>query len=344
MVNSGTPDERKVRDVINNAKSFKWNGQNYQVIECAKPTADKGEPKTDTYIKAKNVSTKKIIEIKISTKKRDWAAVENKVTAKRARYIYGEKFIEIVAAQNNELKEIFSSLPLIYFQKKRGNERGTITLGWRYEIMYESAKDKPDGKRRPPRKTGLWIKEEIYPQIYWGKGCAPRHMDAKVNGKIVKNSGIPDWMLIKNKDEIENTDDIFSDLEPIKEFGKKHKELDLTYLKQNYRTELRKECDCGTNYRWILDKCPNCSSKKRKNKASVAIQGMKRELPVWTKWEVVKGKLRGTVVVSTPFKKTSGEVLKNLQDCLTEIRVPDDNSFSIDSLEGKISEDTQCTE
>lgn len=338
-MDSGSSDERKVRDVINSSKTFTWKGSEYEVIVCVKPTSEKGEPKTDTYIKARNTSNGKLEEIKISTKNEDWSAMENKVTADRAFHIYGSKYEDIVKKQNSKLKDKFLSAPLIYFQKKKRTQKGTIALGWRYEIMYESAKKKPNGSESGLREMGVRIEEEVYPQIFWGEGCTPRHRDAKVNGITVLNSGIPDWIFIKNKEGVKGPQDIFDHLHPIKEFAKTHKDLDVTYLAHNYRTSLKKKCDCGNEYRWILSKCPKCNSTTVKNKSSVAIQGMKRELPIWTKWDVVGGKLKGTVIIDKPFK-VADEVVKNLQNCLEQIGIPDNKNFDIKLLEGKLTNDT----
>jgi len=50
--NSGVPDENKIRDVINRDGIFEWNGEKYIVEFCDKPTTDRGEPKTDTFVRS----------------------------------------------------------------------------------------------------------------------------------------------------------------------------------------------------------------------------------------------------------------------------------------------------
>ena len=73
--------EKKIRKIINNNDEFKFNGNQYQLILCCKPTLEGsgGEVKTDFFIRAKNKLNSEIEEFKISYKQPNWAFMENKV-------------------------------------------------------------------------------------------------------------------------------------------------------------------------------------------------------------------------------------------------------------------------
>ena len=65
-------------------------------------------------------------------------------------------------------------------------------LGWRYEI------EQLDAPKTGTRFHSGMIKQDISSQVFWGDGCSDEMRDAIVNDVRIPNSGIPDFILIKD--------------------------------------------------------------------------------------------------------------------------------------------------
>ena len=357
MTDSGAPDEQKVRDIINKDGKFSWHGEEYKVIFCDKPTLgrDLGEPKTDTFVRSVNKKTNRQEDFKISTKKTNFGYLQNHPKKKTLFEFYGLQCKEIMISNAEGLAEKFREHDPIIFEEMGNVEKG-ITLGWRNEYLQEST-----------RPLGIRLAQDVANKVWWGDGSPKEYLDAKVNGKIIPNSGMPDWILVKDAKDIKTSSDIFSNLKDIREFAKTHNDIDSTYQAHNYKMHRKKTCECGKKYRYGFGACPHCGSRKWKTvrclecgaeikldktscpeckKAGKIVknekyeswrphEGDSRELAVWFKFEAVNGKLSYKLVLDEPFKK-AGEVRKNLQKCLKEIGIPDDHNFNISKLKGKI--------
>ena len=164
------------------------------------------------------------------------------------------------------------------------------------------------------RKLSTIVQLDIASQVFWGDNCADEMRDAKVNGKKVSNSGIPDFILIKDDKDIHDIQDVFDDLQDIREYATNHSKIRASFLAQNYIWESEKNC-------WTT-------------------QGEKRNLAVWVNWYVdKKGKLCGVLVFDNPLVESKG-VLKNLKSCLEKMGIPNDQKFRLEMLQGRISDDT----
>ena len=357
MAGSGAPDEQKVRDIINKDGKFSWHGEEYKVIFCDKPTLGHrlGEPKTDTFVRSVNKKTNRQEDFKISTKKTNFGYLQNHPKKKTLFEFYGLQCKEIMISNAEGLAEKFREHDPIIFEETGNVEKG-ITLGWRNEYLQENT-----------RPLGIRLTQDIANKVWWGEGSPKEYLDAMVNGINIRNSGMPDWILVKDEKDIKTANGIFSDLKDIKEFAKTNKLVDSTYQAHNYRMHRKKTCICGETYRYGFGSCPFCKSTrwktaectecgvvrpikeehckecKRKGK-KIKIkeyipwkphEGDSRELAVWYKFETVNKKLSYKLVLDEPFKE-AGEVRINLQECLKEIGVPDDHNFNISKLKGKI--------
>ena len=371
MAGSGTRDEQGVRDVIKKDGKFIWNGEEYKVIFCDKPTlgGGLGEPKTDTFVRAVNEKTNEEKDFKISTKKTNFAYLQNHPKKRKLFELFEPGCREFMTGMQKKVFKKFPGISPVIFEGEE-KEKG-ITLGWRNEYLQEST-----------RPLGIRLAQDVANKVWWGEGSPKEYLDAKVNGKIIPNSGMPDWILVKDAKDIKTANDVFSDLKDIKEFAKTHKLVDSTYQAHNYRMHRKKTCTCGEIYRvklvvqkryWIGGKipdsfyeantCPYCRSRKWKtvtcpecgtvcklNKKQCTAckkeiqeyiswnphEGDSRELAVWYKFEAINGNLSYKLVLDEPFKK-AGEVRINLQECLKEIGVSDDQNFNISKLKGKIA-------
>ena len=290
--------ERRVREVIDNGK-FTFENEEYVVVQNDKPSH---ETKTDFYIVAKKLSNEKVREFKISYKKLCFSFVENKVKEYRIPFIFGKKWSDILQDQTKSIQTKFNSETIIDFVKK------TIKLGWRYEI------EQLDAPGIGGRNLSVVIQQNISSQVLWGDGCDPKMRDALVDGKRIPNSGIPEFILIKNPNEIKTIQDVFDNLEDIKQYAKKHWKMRAGFIAQNNR--LQEESNC-----WKTE-------------------GDSRSFAVWIKWDVINGNLRGKPVFDKPFEKTAGDVINNLRKCFEDIGIPYDSGFSFALLDGKITKDT----
>ena len=342
---SGVPDEKKVRDVINREGIFEWNNEKYIVEFCDKPTTDRGEPKTDTFVRAINEKTNEQVDIKISSKKTTFGYLQNHPMKAKLYEFYGPECKEILIKMQ---KQIFGNNPdlnPINFESEPG-----FTLGWRNEYLQETT-----------RTLGMRLTQDVANKVWWGEGSPKEYLDATVNGNVIENSGMPDWILVKDGDDINTTKDIFPNLKDIREFAKTHNLVDSTWQAHNYKMHRKKICECGTKYRFLPCECPNCGSRAWKTEKCSKCgtickldrsrcsncrnplqnyiswrshEGDSRELAVWWKFSVIDRKLDYELILDEPFKK-AGEVREDLQTCLEKIGVPDDQNFDIKELNGK---------
>ena len=295
--------ESNVRKIIDDAKNnhekFTFENKSYEIIENHKPSR---ETKTDFYLIARGLDDGKEREFKISYKKLSFSFVENKIKPKRIPFIYGNNWSHILQEQVRPMEDMFKAEYMIDFKLEK------IKLGWRYEI------EQLDAPGIGPRKLSTTIKQNIASQVLWGDGCVDERKDADVNGKQVANSGIPDFILIKDPDDVNSIQDVFDDLQDIKKYARNHSKMRASFL--------------GQNFRW----------KSQTNEWKT--EGYRRNFAVWVDWKVDKnGKLDGRLVFDDPLKE-SGDVLKNLKGCLEKMGIPNDQKFRLEMLQGRVSDNT----
>ena len=294
--------ESNVRKIIDDAKNshekFTFENKRYEIIQNHKPSR---ETKTDFYLIARGLDDGKEREFKISYKKLSFSFIENKIKPKRIPYIYGKNWSRILQEQTGSIRDAFNARSLINFKSKKR----PITLGWRFEMEIN--------KQSGNRKLSTIVQLDIASQVFWGDNCADEMRDAKVNGKKVSNSGIPDFILIKDDKDIHDIQDVFDDLQDIREYATNHSKICASFLAQNYIWESEKNC-------WTT-------------------QGKKRNLAVWVNWYVdKKGKLCGVLVFDNPLVESEG-VLKNFKSCLEKMGISNDQKFRLEMLHGRICDD-----
>ncbi len=308
--------EQKVRDILNHSE-FTYEGKKYKIIQNSKPSP---ETKTDFYILAENLKDKSKREFKISYKKSSYSFIENKIQPHRIKIIYGDDWSNILQTQilqrntveennhwlkkrpNEHLEDSFNNFPLINFKTKK------IMLGWRYEI---EQLDRPKAGRR--LHSGK-ISVDITPQIFWGENCRDDMRDALVDGTIVPGSGIPDYILIKDPEDIQNANDVFRNILDIRNYADKHKEMRAGFISQYYRWSEKSE--------------------------SWKTEGFSRVFATWVKWEIIDGKIRGKPILEKPLSKTAGQVLKDLKKCLDEIGIEHEPNLDLEKIRNHLTDDT----
>ena len=382
MVDSGQKLERRVKDILdkNRGKKLSWKSKQFVLLDWGKPRGQKaGEVKTDFLLVLEELNSKKIEMIRISGKQNNKGAIHNKLTAMWCESIYGKDWKKHLVKQTRSIveKDGFGKSKIVDFESKK------ITLGYRHEIMIEQSTAHP---LRPEtgRARGIKTKPEIYPAVFWGEGCPKEYRHGKMksllpktkqklkelnlsydnNINFIKDSGIPDYILQADEDDINTITDILNNLHVIKEFAITHKDdLIDAYFAQNYLMDRKVECrDCHILHRERYEnvmkngkiislkknsrgvqrgKCPQCNSSKQTKSSSEFIQGLDRSMLVRVKFCVINEKLDGVPILSEHHQVDCEKVLVELRNCLLKLGIPDDSNFDIQMLKGKVTERTK---
>ena len=125
-----------------------------------------------------------------------------------------------------------------------------------------------------------------------------------VNGRIVRNSGVADYILIS--DSVNSAQDVINQMESIWEYIEKHPYIYFACKALNYRT-----------YKAKYDG--------------------NRPLAVQVAWRVEDGKLCSDIVFDSPFEMNGDEMAKRLIDCLKTLSIDttddiDDDNANMDNV------------
>ena len=215
--------ERKVCSMMAKGTRFSFRGKDYRVIISGKPTCSKGEPKTDIYILAQ--SDDDTVEIKISYKKENADFIENKMSAERAEQLFGKDWKLLIENSTTAIKERFFERILIYKNNFKKTKTGAITLGWKFELLNKKSGDL-SGK--------MILTEEQVIDVYAGTNLSEDKRNASVNGKIIANCGVANYILMD--ENISSAQDIVDKMIPIAEYVRMHPEIYFACKALNYRT------------------------------------------------------------------------------------------------------------
>ena len=221
--------ERNIQNYFVVGQFVIFQDQQYEIRKVGKPTCSEGhgEPKTDVYILLKN--TDKEIELKISYKKSNADFLENKIKAERAEQILGKDWSLIIERATRQLTKEFERKPLIYLSQRGRTQKGSITLGWRFEFM---------NKKSGELSEKLPLTLEQYLDIYSGNNLSDEKRNAKVCGEIIVNSGVANYFLQGN--EFSSAQDVLAHIEPMDEYITNCPEIYFSCKALNYRTFSRK--------------------------------------------------------------------------------------------------------
>lgn len=288
--------ERHIKHIFAKDTEFKINNKVYKVILSGKPTCSNGEPKTDIYILVEDVNSHKQYELKISVKKTNADFLENKISAERAESILGEDWSEIIQRSTLQLENSFKNRTLVYKNKKGRTNAGSITLGWKFELV-----NKQSGELS--NKILLTYKQIL--DIYSGTNLPLSKRNALVNNHQISNSGVANCILVGNIEDFNSIQDVLSNLISIDEFAKQNPNIYFACKALNYRTFEQK------------------------------FDG-NRPLSVFVDWNVNNGKLEPTIVFDSPLTVKGNRVANKLLAALSELNIQttdDINLHNIESLE-----------
>ena len=215
--------ERRILGFMSAGKQFIFNGKNYEVILSDKPTCYKGEPKTDIYILAKSNIDE--VEIKISYKKENADFIENKMSAERAEQLFGSNWKEVIEHSTLAIADRFAERMLIYTDKFKRTGKGSITLGWKFELMNKNSGEL-SGKM-------LLTMNQIV-DVYAGSNLSLDKRNASVCGNNIPNSGIANYILMD--ESVKSAQDVIDKMIPIREYVYRHPEIYFACKALNYRT------------------------------------------------------------------------------------------------------------
>lgn len=227
MARNFSDSERYIKELFYNGALFINNNNHYKVILSDKPTCSKGEPKTDLYILVNEVETNTIKELKISIKKSNADFLENKISAERALGIFGQDWKYIINACAMQLEDKFKIKTLIYKHKKGKTNAGSITLGWKFELLNKSSGELSN-------KIALSKKQVI--DVYSGTNLSDDKKNAWIKGSRVPNSGIANCLLIGNTELYNTAQDVINNIIPITTYVEFHPDIYLACKALNYRT------------------------------------------------------------------------------------------------------------
>lgn len=283
--------ERRILAYFTLGTKFEFKNKVFEVIEAGKPTCPHGEPKTDIYILAQSGFEKE--EIKISYKKENADFLENKTNSERAEQLFGKEWRNVIEESTRSIEKQFREKPLIYKQQKGRTEKGAITLGWKFELL-----NKPGGELSG--KMNL-TEKQVY-DVYAGTNLSPEKKDASVNGHIIENSGVADYILMV--DNVNSAQDIINRMVPIYEYIKLHPNIYFACKALNYRT-FREKYDGN------------------------------RPLSVQVDWTVTDGRLTHDLVFNKPLEMNGDETAKRLLTCMNILSIKTTDDVKKDNSEMK---------
>ena len=227
MARNFSDSERYIKELFCTGTTFTNNNKHYEVILSDKPTCSKGEPKTDLYILVNELEINTRRELKISVKKSNADFLENKISDERALAIFGQDWKYIINACTIQLENKFISKPLIFKHKKGKTNAGSITLGWKFELL-----NKSNGELS--NKIALSKKQVI--DVYSGTNLPDDKKNAWIKGNRVPNSGIANCLFIGNTEVYNTAQDVINNIIPMTTYVESHPDIYLACKALNYRT------------------------------------------------------------------------------------------------------------
>lgn len=272
-------EEESIRTLFPIGTTFNYDNVLYEVIEVGKPFSEKGEPKTDIYICAISKDRKKK-EFKISFKKSNADFLENKISKERAQQLFGKNWSKIIKESIDKLELSFQSKKLIYKEQEGHTEKGSITLGWKFELV---------NKISGALSDEIILVEDQVIDVYAGTNLEDEKKNAKVNGKLIDDSGIANFILI-GETGFNSAQEVIDKLISVKDYVKLHPKVYFA-------------CK-ALNYRFLKDKWDG-----------------DRPLAVYVEWSASGKKLSHSLVFDEPLEKKGNEVAEKLKAALETLNI-----------------------
>lgn len=210
---------------------FKEKLYKVKIVGKPRPNQGGGECKTDIYVLGEN-DVGEENELKISVKSKLTNEFQaNKLTPKIAEDLFGLEWSNIITQATRTISERFENTPLIYIDKKGNTHSNSVTMGWKLEIA-----SKPRALSVPLPLSSSEIKNVIYKGI----NSEDKKRNAVVNGDIIFNSGIAEYISYCSFEDLTNTTDVIESLIPIDQMNIEENCTYLIFTANNWRTEVDK--------------------------------------------------------------------------------------------------------
>lgn len=284
--------ERHIVSLFSPGNTFEYQGNKYRVEISGKPTTNRGEPKTDIYVKSINEYNDKFLEFKISFKQENADFLENKITEKRAEQIFGVDWAQTIHNLTTKIQESFESKPFVYKDKFRRTQAGSITLGWKFELLNKPGGDLSDI---------AYLKPEEVIEVYSGRKLEDSKRHANVNGDLIKESGVANCVINCDALSVNGIQEAVDNIVDIDEFA---------YL------NLKVYFACkALNYRTLAEKYDG-----------------NRPLAVYIDWKVENSKLTPSLIFDTPLKVGGKQVVQKLLQSLNFLDIKDTNDINSNNI------------
>lgn len=223
--------EQHIIEVFRNDRLFTYQNKIYEVMMAGKPRPQSagGECKTDVFVRGREQNGGEIADIKISVKNENKEFMGNKLKAADLEAYIGPGWENVVIEATTSLQERFNNALLLYATRKYPTCENSITVGWKLEIA-----DRSRALSVPIPLTD----QEIRDYVYKGTNLAPDKRNSYVDGILIENSGVADYLITTTEGDITCANDVINQMEDIDEA-----DIGDTYFiftANNYRTDVDK--------------------------------------------------------------------------------------------------------
>ena len=269
--------ERRMLSYFKKGMELYYKGNKFIVEEADKPTCSYGEPKTDIYVRLSNEHQEQ--EVKISYKKENADFLENKTNSQRAEQLFGAEWRRIIFESTSAISNRFMERMLVYKDALGRTEKGAITLGWKFELLNKPGGDLSGRMDLSP--------QQVY-DVYAGTNLSLDKRNAIVNGRIIPDSGVADYILMT--DRVSSAQEIIEKMVPINEYIMAYPNIYFACKALNYRTYEQK-------------------------------YDGNRPLSVQVDWKVRNGKLTYDLIFDQPLEMNGTEMAERLLACMRELSI-----------------------
>ena len=283
--------ERRLLSLFSSGSSFSFEGDQYEVRFSGKPTAPRGEPKTDIFVRCIKCGNCTPVDFKISYKQENADFLENKITPERAESVLGCNWSNIIQQSTRSLCNEFNGRSLVFKVPYRRTKAGSITLGWKFEILVGN----PAGDLSGIIPLTIAQKKDILS----GNNLPLDKRNALVNGVPIENSGIADYIIVN------------SNVRTIQEAADSLLRIDDAFVQHN-NIDMYFACK-ALNYR-SLHNPPKWDGN--------------RPLAVQVFWNAENGKLTPHIAFDRPLVVRGNEVAQQLRNALEQLGIRTTNDIT----------------
>lgn len=223
--------EDHIINTFRNDRLFTYYGKICEVIEAGKPRPQSvgGECKTDVFVRARMQDTGEEFDLKISVKNTNREFMGNKLKKEDVEAYLGPDWENILIEATTSIKDFFENRVLMYASGHYPTKPNSVTVGWKLEIA-----DRPRALSVPIPLSDRQIRDYVYK----GTNLTRDKKDSVVNGRVIPNSGVADYLIITCIEDIKTSNDVIGQMQLIDDA-----DIGDTYFiftANNYRTDVQK--------------------------------------------------------------------------------------------------------